>query len=127
MHFIYCCAQYKLLTDKLNRMAKIKLDKYYTPWDLAQDCVIKTKQIIGAENITEWLEPSAGNGVFLSYLDNNYIAYDIDPDKDEIHKQNYLELNLPYKKGRCIIGNPPYGKGNYTSVKFFKKAITQGS
>ena len=24
---------------------KIDLDKYYTPWDLAQDCVIKTKQI----------------------------------------------------------------------------------
>lgn len=29
-------------------------------------------------------------------------------------------------KGRCIIGNPPYGKGNYKSVQFFKKAITQG-
>ena len=88
--------------------------------------MIKTKQIIGAENITEWLEPSAGNGVFLPYLDNNYIAYDIEPEKDGIHKQNYLELNIPYKEGRCVIGNPPYGKGNYTSVKFFKKAITQG-
>lgn len=105
---------------------KIDLDKYYTPWDLAKDCVIKTKQIIGTENITEWLEPSAGNGVFLPYLDNNYLAYDIEPEKEGIHRQNYLELNLPYKKGRCVIGNPPYGKGNYTSVKFFKKAIAQG-
>lgn len=107
-------------------MAKINLDKYYTPSDLAEYCVKKTKEIIGEENITEWIEPSAGAGVFLPYLDNNYLAFDIEPEADNIEQKNYLELDLPYFKGRCVIGNPPYGKGNYTSVKFFKKAITQG-
>lgn len=107
-------------------MAKINLDKYYTPSDLAEYCVQKTKEIIGEENITEWLEPSAGAGVFLPYLDNNYLAFDIEPESNNIEQKDYLELELPYLKGRCIIGNPPYGKGNYTSVKFFKKAITQG-
>jgi len=107
-------------------MAKINLDKYYTSADLAEYCVKKTKEIIGVENITEWLEPSAGNGVFLPYLDNNYLAFDIEPEAGNIEQKNYLELDLPYVKGRCIIGNPPYGKGNYTSVQFFKKAITQG-
>jgi len=107
-------------------MAKINLDKYYTPADLAEYCVKKTKEVIGAENITEWLEPSAGAGVFLPYLDNNYLAFDIEPEAKNIEQANYLELDLPYFKGRCVIGNPPYGKGNYTSVKFFKKAITQG-
>lgn len=107
-------------------MAKIKLDKYYTPVDLAEYCVSKTKKIIGKDNITEWLEPSAGTGVFLPYLDNKYLAFDIEPEGVNIEQKNYLELDLPYFKGRCVIGNPPYGKGNYTSVKFFKKAITQG-
>jgi len=64
--------------------------------------------------------------VFLPYLDDNYLAFDIEPEGKNIKQSNYLELDLPYLKGRCVVGNPPYGKGNYTSVKFFKKAITQG-
>lgn len=43
---------------------KIKNDKYYTSKDLAKYCVKKTKEIVGEDDITEWLEPSAGNGVF---------------------------------------------------------------
>ena len=30
-----------------------------------------------------------------------------------------------YKKGRCIIGNPPFGNSNSLSVKFYKKAIKE--
>lgn len=112
-------------------MAKIKNDKYYTPKDLAEYVVNKTKEIIGENNITEYLEPSAGSGVFLDILDKEnkpYIAYDIEPedDKNRIIKQDYLELELDYKKGRCIIGNPPFGIHNYTSVKFYKKSIYFG-
>ena len=105
---------------------KINLDKYYTPTDLAEYCVNKTKEVIGVENITEWLEPSAGAGVFLPYLDNNYLAFDIEPEAENIEQKNYLELDLPYFKGRCVIGNPPFGTRNTLSVKFFKQAITQG-
>lgn len=108
-------------------MAKIELDKYYTPKDLAEYCVNKTKEIIGEENITEWLEPSAGCGNFLDYLGDNYLAYDIAPEDDRIIKQDYLELDLEYKKGRCIIGNPPYGEYNLLSEKFFKKSIQLGN
>lgn len=106
-------------------MAKIENDKYYTPKDLAEYIVEKTKEIIGEENITEYIEPSAGAGVFLDFLDKPYKAYDILPEDDRIIKQDYLALDLEYKKGRCIIGNPPFGKGNYTSVKFYKKAIKE--
>jgi len=35
-------------------------------------------------------------------------------------------LELLYKKGRCIIGNPPYGVSNTLAVKFYKHAIQQG-
>jgi hypothetical protein len=108
------------------RMSKILLDKYYTPSDLAAYCVDKAKQIIGKENIVEYIEPSAGAGVFLDFLDKPYTAYDIEPEDERITKQDFLALDLPHKKGRCIIGNPPYGSRNTLAVQFYKKSIQLG-
>ncbi|HHX70665.1 MAG TPA: hypothetical protein GX708_21760, partial [Gallicola sp.] len=104
-------------------MAKIKLDKYYTPPDLAEYIVNKTKEIIGDENITEYIEPSAGAGVFLDYLDKPYLAYDIEPEDNRIIEQDWLTVDLEYKKGRCVIGNPPFGRGNSLSMAFYKKSV----
>jgi len=104
-------------------LAKIQNDKYYTPHHLARYIVAKTKEIIGDENITEYIEPAAGAGVFLDYLDKPYLAYDIEPEDDRIIKQDFLTLNLEYKKGRCVIGNPPYGRCLNLAQKFFKKSI----
>ena len=107
-------------------MGKIKHDKYFTPPDLAKYVVDKTKEVIGEENIVEYIEPSAGAGVFLDYLDKPYLACDIEPEDDRIIKQDFLKVELEYKKGRCIIGNPPYGTRNTLSVKFYKKSIQSG-
>jgi len=93
---------------------------------LAQYIVNKTKEIIGEGNITEYIEPSAGGGVFLEFLDKPYLAYDIEPENFKITKQDFLDLNLEYKKGRCIIGNPPYGRANILAVQFYKKSIKLG-
>ena len=100
---------------------KIKLDKYYTPVDLAKYCIDKTYEVIGKENITDIVEPSAGNGAFSNQLE--CVSYDIEPEYEGIIKQDYLTLDISYKKDRLIIGNPPYGRGNTLSVKFFKKSI----
>lgn len=99
------------------------MDKYYTSPELASYVVEKTKEIIGEENITEYIEPSAGAGVFLDYLDKPYLAYDIEPEDNRVRKQDYMELELSYKKGRCVIGNPPYGIKNNLTVAFYKKSI----
>lgn len=72
------------------------------------------------------MEPSAGRGVFLDCFDKPYLAYDIDPEDKRIVKQDFLTLDLDYKKGRCIIGNPPYGVANTLAVKFYKKSIELG-
>ena len=104
-------------------MAKIQNDKYYTSPELAKYCVDKTKEIIGEDNIVEYVEPSAGSGVFLDYLDKPYLAYDIEPEDSRVTKADWLEVNLDYKKGRCIIGNPPFGNRNTLIVKFYKQAI----
>jgi len=109
-------------------LAKIINDKYYTPQPIVDLVIQKTKKIIGLKNITEFIEPSAGNGAFLDKLYETSIptkAYDLYPERKDIIQQDFLKLDLEYKKGRCIIGNPPYGKGNYLSVKFYKKSILQ--
>ena len=109
--------------DENQNSTKLHLDKYYTSTTLAKYCIDKVYSIIGKENISEYIEPSAVGGVFLDYLPTNTKAYDIEPEDDRIIKQNYLELDVPYKENRCIIGNPPYGARNTLSVQFFKKSI----
>lgn len=104
-------------------MAKLKNDKYYTPSDLAGYVVLKTENILGEDNITEYLEPSAGSGIFLDYINIPFLAYDIEPEDKRIEKNDYLKLNLDYKRGRCVIGNPPYGEKNLMSVSFYKKSV----
>ena len=104
-------------------MSKIHLDKYYTPQELADYCTKKAVEIIGIDNITELVESSAGQGVFLNsfekFLPNiPYKAYDIEPEDDRIIKQDYLELEMEYKIGRVVGFNFPYGKGNYLAVQF---------
>lgn len=103
---------------------KIDNDKYYTQPELAKRLINKTFEVIGRENITDIIEPSAGNGSFSNQL--NCTAYDIEPEGEGIIKQNFLKLEIPYKPGRLITGNPPFGKSNAMSVKFFKKSCTLG-
>lgn len=100
---------------------KLNLDKYYTNKELAKHCIdVAFKKL---NDITEVIEPSAGNGAFSLQIPN-CIAYDLEPEHESIIKQDFLELNLPYKKGRLFIGNPPFGTRNTLSVRFYKKAIT---
>ena len=103
---------------------KIDNDKYYTPVDLAKYCIDKTFEIIGKENITDIIEPSAGNGSFSNQI--KCIAYDLLPESKDIIQQDYLTLNETYKKGRLIIGNPPYGRCLNLAQKFYKKSVELG-
>lgn len=105
-------------------MGKIINDKYYTSILVSKYCIDKTFEIIGKNNITDIIEPSAGNGSFSNQL--NCTAYDIEPDSENIIQQDFLNLVLPYKKGRLIIGNPPYGPKMHLVVKFFKKSVQLG-
>lgn len=111
--------------DEKQNSNKLHLDKYYTSIELANYCIEKAFKILGKDNIIEIIEPSAGCGNFSNQIEN-CIAYDIEPDGQNIIKQDFLLLNTPYKKGRLIIGNPPYGARNVLSVKFYKKAVQLG-
>lgn len=102
--------------------SKITNDKYYTPRELSQRLIQTTFDKIGLENISEVVEPSAGNGVFSSQI-KGCIAYDIESDGEGIIEQDFLKLETPYKNGRLIIGNPPFGSRMNMAQKFFKKGV----
>lgn len=47
---------------------KLKHDKYYTPKELALKLIETTYKVLGKNNISEVIEPSAGNGSFSSQI-----------------------------------------------------------
>ena len=103
-----------------------ELDQFYTPSQIAEACVQQVQRLIG-DQVTQYLEPSAGAGVFLDYLPADTVSYDIEPHDPRITQADFLTLDVPYHKGRCVIGNPPFGIGSMKmAAKFFRKAITLG-
>lgn len=107
---------------------KIKFDKYYTPIEIANHCYDKVIELIGDDNITDIIEPSVGNGSFLNHpfvKTKPILCIDIEPEiiGDNIIKGDWLTYPIDYKKGRLVIGNPPYGSRMNMAQKFFKKSI----
>tara|TARA_R110002167_G_scaffold35792_3_gene114079 strand:- start:1950 stop:2708 length:759 start_codon:yes stop_codon:yes gene_type:complete len=97
----------------------IELDKFYTPKETAKKCIDIFNNTF--KNVTEIIEPSAGNGNFSLQIPN-CIAYDLEPEHESIIKQDFLKLDLPYRQGRAFIGNPPFGDRNNLSRSFYKHA-----
>lgn len=105
---------------------KLDLDQYYTPYETMKYCVDKTLEILKEYKIDNFLEPSAGEGIFSDYLiEKGYdvIAFDIEPKKDNIIQTDFLTYDIEYKENRCVIGNPPYGARLNTAQKFYKKSV----
>ena len=108
-------------------MTKILNDKYYTPIDLARRLIETTINVLaksGVKNISDIIEPSAGNGSFSNQI--KCTAYDIAPEADNIIKADFLKEPIEYKKDRLCIGNPPFGQSNSLSVNFYKKCCEIG-
>ena len=121
--------QFKTIESKGSN--KLNLDQYYTNEADMKYCVNKTLDILqeNGYEVSEFLEPSAGKGVFVNYLyttGKNVIALDIEPKVENIIQADYLTYKLEYKKGRLTIGNPPYGSRLSLAKKFYKKSIEVG-
>jgi len=104
------------------------IDKFYTKPNIVQFCINHIKEHLNINKNDLIIEPSAGNGSFISgikTLSNKYSFYDIKPENnDEIHKQDYLELkysNIKIGDNKIhIIGNPPFGRQSSLAIKFIK-------
>lgn len=78
------------------------------------------------ENIDSYnyiIEPSAGSGNFLKFLPNDTFAFDIEPEGENIVKQDFLELKLNLSGNVLFVGNPPFGKRSILAKSFIKKSI----
>jgi predicted RNA methylase len=119
-------AQFKR-DEKLNSN-KLHLDKYYTSDETAQHCINVGREVAlkNKWEVTEVIEPSAGNGVFMKKIRKHCIGYDIEPEGDGIIKQDFLKLDIPYKTGRLFIGNPPFGDRFNIGRQFIKKCLELG-
>lgn len=113
-------------TKGLNRNT---IDKYYTKEIVVELCLTLIKKYLNIEEKDLCIEPSAGNGSFISGIKktfNNYIFYDIEPENKEIIKQDYLtgdynDFNNKFNNIH-IIGNPPFGRQSSLAIKFIKKS-----
>lgn len=102
------------------------LDSHYTP-KLVIDTIYKSLKHFGLDNYNETkeiLEPSAGNGAFISYAKNhfdnfNFTAIEIDRTSANLLQTLYpnqrveekgFEAFSSIRKFDAIIGNPPYGQ-----------------
>jgi predicted RNA methylase len=102
------------------------VDKYYTKIEIVKSCIELVKKYVIISKNDLIIEPSAGNGSFISEiktLSNNYKFYDIDPQNKEIIKSDFLEYNNDDKFNKIhIIGNPPFGRQASSAIKFIKKS-----
>jgi hypothetical protein len=112
-------------TTGLNRNT---IDKFYTVPIVVTECINKIKQYIDIHKDDLCIEPSAGNGSFIDgikSLTNLYVFYDLEPENDEIIKQDYLHYKHNYNVTGDkihVIGNPPFGRQSSLAIKFIKKS-----
>lgn len=104
---------------------KNKYDQFYTKPNIAKHCYDALCSIIDINNCT-FLEPSAGEGVFLDFIGDNFLAYDIDPKDNRIKQLDYLNndiYNEVLGKNIIVIGNPPFGKRSKIAIDFINKSF----
>lgn len=105
-------------------------DQFFTPAETAKKCFATFCDIIRkyGDEPTQYtyVEPSAGDGSFLSVLPASVetIAMDIEPRNSQIMCQDYLEW-LPTNGGKyVVIGNPPFGLRGHTALKFINHSYS---
>lgn len=108
-----------------------ELDKFYTNPSIAKEFIEIIDTYFSLKDFDLIVEPSAGNGSFLSYLPENTLALDIEPEGPNIIQQDFFKYQSDYHplynpiKIACI-GNPPFGSGymNPLAKAFFNHAAT---
>jgi predicted RNA methylase len=105
-------------------------DQFFTKADVAKKCiqiiVTKFPELLQTH---EWIDPSAGAGVFGSALiaksqQTPLIAIDVAPKGPGILEQNFLSwFPTGTPKPRIVFGNPPFGRQGKSARQFIKHAI----
>jgi predicted RNA methylase len=98
-----------------------KKEQFYTNELVAKECVKKILELIPNTKEYLFIEPSAGNGVFMKQLSgHNIIGIDLDPKHTSIIKGDYLEWTPTQVQKRIVFGNPPFGSQSCLAKAFIK-------
>lgn len=105
------------------------IDKYYTNDKAVNYCFNLIKQYLDIDYENDMvIEPSAGNGAFINVIKQitkNNLFIDLEPENEEIKKQDYLNLDTSFKlnyRKTHVIGNPPFGRQSSLAISFIKKS-----
>ena len=102
------------------------IDKFYTKNGVVKMCYALIRHHLNIDaNKDLIIEPSAGNGSFapiISELCKDCRMYDLQPEADNIVKQDFLKLDYSKfsNKNVHIVGNPPFGRQSSLAIKFIR-------
>jgi len=107
-------------------------DQFFTPPDTAAHCLKRIAEHIDTLSVATWVEPSAGDGVFVRALHATAtatcIAMDIEPRSEGILKQEFLSWRPPPEEvvtGPVVVfGNPPFGNRGNLALRFINHSFT---
>ena len=94
---------------------------------VAKQCVEKVLCLFPPASSYQWIEPSAGNGVFLRALPDSItdkVGIDIDPKSAEIQRADFLTWTPTGPGPRVFFGNPPFGRQGSLAKSFIKHSAT---
>lgn len=101
-------------------------DAYYTKPLISMELINDLSKLYDFNDFDYIIEPSAGNGSFSKYFNENFnnklIAIDIDPKESYMIKEDFLNYDLSFVDGKknLFIGNPPF---SYKVLNGFIKKI----
>ena len=110
---------------KENRERTSGKEQIFTDADIVLKCIELARPYIKEGH--KLIEPAAGDGAFLrglksAKITNEILAYDIEPTTDsQIIQQDFLTVDLSSHTSLFALTNPPFGRANSLSVKFFNR------
>lgn len=121
-----------VLDEDISQQVGLKrntIDKFYTKQEVVSVCLNYFKQFVNVNEADLIIEPSAGDGAFISEIKSiciNNMFYDLAPEHKDVQKQDYLNLDysgfMDKYKSIHVIGNPPFGRQSSLAIKFIKKS-----
>jgi len=101
------------------------LDKYYTDKGAVELCGNLIKEHVDISDADLCIEPSAGNGAFIPFIEgtfNNYSFYDLKPEDPRIDTLDFTTFKFEGSGENKVhvVGNPPFGRQSSLAIKFIK-------
>jgi len=102
-------------------------EQFYTNESIAKKCIANILSLLPETKDYLWIEPSAGDGVFIKNIPHSIDRFgiDIEPRSKNILCKDFLsswEPDNANSKPIVMFGNPPFGKQSKLAKLFIKKS-----